>query len=82
MKLKIIAKVSDGIIACNKNNIVCFQEKSLSDDRGEDALYWIDEGIQVGRILKNKNHQNADFYWCYSRKEWNAMTKGFKNIDI
>jgi hypothetical protein len=82
MKLKVIAKIMDGVIACNRHNIVCFHENSLRDDKGEDSLYWADEGIPVGRILKSKNHQGADIYWSYSRKEWEKMNTGFQRIDL
>lgn len=80
MKLEVIAKINDGVVACNKNNIVCFHENSLRDNRGEDSLYWADEGINIGRVLTEKNHKNADFYWWYTRKEWDTMTIRFKKI--
>jgi hypothetical protein len=82
MKLKVIAKIMDGVIACNKTNIVCFHESSIQDDKGEHSLYWSNEGIPVGRILTNKNIHDADTYWWYTKKQWDSMNKEFQKIKV
>ena len=79
MKLKIINIINDGVIACNKNNIMCFNESSLNDDEGEDPLYQTEAGVYVGQILKEKNHSGADLYWWYTRKQWTDINKNFEN---
>lgn len=80
MKLKVIAKILDGVIACNKNNIYCFHESSLRDDKGEDSLYMTNEGVYIGQILSKNNHKNADIYWWYTKKEWNKMNAEFQKL--
>ena len=77
MKYKVIATIIDGVIAANKNNIVCFAENSLSDSDG-DRL----ENIYPGLILEEKNHRNADRYWSYTKKEWQRINKEFCEIKI
>ena len=69
MKLKIIAIIEDGVIAVNKNNIFCFRENSLRDDKGEDSLCQSDKGIYIGQILTEKNHGEADTYWRYNNRK-------------
>lgn len=36
--------------------------------------------INEGMILTNKNVEDADTYWSYSKKEWNKMNDAFQNI--
>lgn len=66
----------DGVIAANKNNIICFSENSLLTDNGEESLYHSNQ-IYIGRILTEKNHADADTYWHYTKKEWNELNKRF-----
>lgn len=80
MKYTIIAKILDGVIAANKNNIICFRENSLRDKNGEDSLYHSDDGVYIGQTLTEKMHRGADFYWWYSRKEWDKMNKSFEKL--
>ena len=82
MTYKVIAKIMDGVIAVNNNNIICFHENSLWDNKGEDSLYHSVEGIYIGQILTEKNHRNADTYWHYTKKEWDKMNNAFQNIKI
>ncbi len=78
MKYKVINIIKDGVIAANKNNIVCFCENYLKDDSGEDRLTDIDIGI----ILNEKNHSSADIYWAYTAKEWNRLNRSFNQIQF
>lgn len=79
MKYKVIAKIMDGVILANKNNIVCVNESTIRDNNGEDALYW-NSDIHIGMILSDKNIGNSDFYWSYTKKEWNSMNEAFKKV--
>ena len=80
MKLKILTIIKDGVIAANKNSIVCFHENSLSDDKGEDALYHSKDGIYPGQVLTGKNYDNADYFWWYTRTEWSRINDGFQAL--
>jgi hypothetical protein len=79
MKYKVIAKIMDGVIAINKNHIVCFDEDSLRDNEG-DSLYHSNDGIYIGQILTEKNHSTADRYWSYTKKEWMRMNSEFEKL--
>lgn len=78
MKFKVIAIIDDGVIAANKNNIVCFHDNSLRDNNGEDSLYH----IFINQILSEKNHATADRYWAYTKKEWGKLNKEFSLIQL
>lgn len=80
MKFKVIKIIDDGVIAANKNNIVCFNESSLRDEKGEDSLYHSDEGIYPGQVLTEKMHENADTYWWYTKKQWIELNSKFGDI--
>jgi hypothetical protein len=79
MKYKVIAKIMDGVVIANKNNIICVDESTIRDNKGEDSLYW-GSGIYIGMILSDKNINNADTFWHYSKREWDFMNKEFQNI--
>lgn len=78
MKLKIIAIIDDGVIAANKNNVVCFDGSSLRDSFGEDRLD--DSKIYIGAELSNNNYENADTFWWYNKKEFEKIVNGFKSL--
>jgi len=81
LKLTIIAKIQDGIIAANKNNIICFDESSIKDDKGEDSLYHTNpDRLCIGQILTDKNTKYTDSYWWYSKKEFEKIIDGWKKI--
>jgi hypothetical protein len=75
MKLTVIKIINDGVIAVNKSNVVCFDESSIMDDLNERRM-----DVYVGQVLTNKNFKNSDFFWWYSRKEWDLINDGIKNL--
>jgi hypothetical protein len=42
---------------------------------GEDRIT-----VNVGDILTSKQVEGADFYWYYSKQEWDKMDKAFRRI--
>lgn len=71
MKYKVIAEILDGTVCATKGTITCFISNTLSDK--EDNR--IDP--QMGEVLPTYITDKAEFYWSYSRKEWENMNKKF-----
>lgn len=80
MNFKVIKIINDGVIAANKNNIVCFNASSLRDENGEDSLYSSDDGIYVGQTLVEKMHKSAEYYWWYTKKQWVEINSKFVDV--
>lgn len=73
MKYKVIAILDEGgVVICNKNIIMCFDESSIADNDGKNPL-----NAEINMILTDKNLVWADKYWEYTTKEWNEMNKRF-----
>jgi hypothetical protein len=75
MKYKVIAKILDGAICATRCSIICYDEDCIRDVNGEDRIT-----VNVGDILTSKQVEGADFYWYYSKQEWDKMDKAFRKI--
>ena len=76
MKYKVVGRLCDLIIA-NKNYIKCIRENGVYNDNGDSM-----ENINVGDVLTDKNIQDCDTFWSYTRKEWEKLDNWFKKEQI
>ena len=74
MKYKVIAEILDGTICANKSTITCFISNTMHSKEG----HKIDP--QIGEILPKITTDNAEYYWSYSRKEWDKMNEAFQKL--
>ena len=76
MKYKVIAEVGDGIICANKSNITCFIDNQLIA-RVEEVNGTFP---YIGDVLPEKATNNTEFYWSYTRKEWDKINNEFQKL--
>lgn len=74
MKYKVIAEILDGTICASKSTITCFISKTMHNEEG----HRIDP--QIGEILPKITTDKAEYYWSYSRKEWDKMNEAFQKL--
>lgn len=74
MKYKVIAEILDGTICASNSRITCFISNTMHDKEG----HKIDP--QIGEILPKITTDDAEYYWSYSRKEWDKMNEAFQKL--
>lgn len=80
MKKKVIAKILDGVICANKNQITCYIENSLYGTLDEYHNGADVPELKIGDILPTEVTNWTETYWSYSRKQWDKMNEEFNKL--